>query len=180
MSLAYKDNLLAAGTELVGVDAELHIWDITNTNEVVRSFIDSHHDDITALEFHPTLSNYLMSGSTDGYVNIYDLNQPDEDESLHQVINYASVHSCHFISDSRISILTHMESLMFHDLNDTNYEELVKPKFTDLKDTRELWPNNEYVIDVNPEGYAAYGSNSKIHYHYYHSNHQVKVLIYQV
>lgn len=47
LSLAYKNNLLAAGTELVGVDAELHIWDIRNTDNVVRSFVDSHHDDIT-------------------------------------------------------------------------------------------------------------------------------------
>ena len=76
LSLAYKNNLLAAGTELVGVDAELHIWDIRNTDNVVRSFVDSHHDDITALEFHPTLTNYLMSGSTDGYVNIYNLMRP--------------------------------------------------------------------------------------------------------
>ncbi|RCK66146.1 hypothetical protein Cantr_01959 [Candida viswanathii] len=161
LSLAYKNNLLAGGTELVGVDAELHIWNVANTSEVVRSFIDSHHDDITALDFHPTLSNYLMSGSTDGYVNIYDLNQPDEDEALHQVINYASVHSCNFVTDSRISILTHMESLMFHDLNDTNYEELVEPKFSDLGDVRETWPDTEYVIDMSPHGYAAYGANSK-------------------
>ncbi|EMG48995.1 hypothetical protein SBY92_004239 [Candida maltosa Xu316] len=161
LSLTYKNNFLAGGTELVGVDAELHIWDIRNTDEVVRSFVDSHHDDIMALEFHPTLNNYLMSGSTDGYVNIYDLNQPDEDEALHQVINFASVHSCHFITDSRISILSHMETLMFHDLNDTNYEELVEPKFTDVGDLRSIWDDNEYVVDVRPQGYAIYGANSK-------------------
>ena len=161
LSLAYKNNLLAAGTELVGVDAELHIWDIRNTDNVVRSFVDSHHDDITALEFHPTLTNYLMSGSTDGYVNIYNLIETEEDEALHQVINFASVHSCHFITESRISILTHMETLMIHDLNDTNYEELVEPKFKDFGDLRKEWPLNEYVIDISPTGFAAYGSNSE-------------------
>ncbi|KAI5950963.1 hypothetical protein KGF54_004037 [Candida jiufengensis] len=160
LSLASKNDLLAGGTELQGVDAEVHIWDIRNTKDVVKSFIDSHHDDVTCLEFHPTLTNYLMSGSTDGYVNIYDLSKPDEDDALHQVINFGSVHSCNFITESRISILTHIETLMFHDLNDTNYEELVSPKFDDVGDLRIKWPNNDYVIDIDPDGYVAYGSNT--------------------
>ncbi|RLV91617.1 putative WD repeat-containing protein [Spathaspora sp. JA1] len=162
LSLGFNnDNLLAGGTELMGVDAELHIWDLRNTKEVVKSFIDSHHDDITSVEFHPTISNYLMSGSTDGYVNVYDLNQPDEDEALHQVINYSSVHSCHFVTPSRISVLSHMESLVFHDLNDTNYDELKEPNFTDLGDVRQVWPDNEYVVDVDPRGFVAFGANSQ-------------------
>ncbi|KAI5966808.1 uncharacterized protein KGF55_000217 [Candida pseudojiufengensis] len=159
LSLASKNDLLAGGTELQGVDAEVHIWDIRNTEKIVKSFVDSHHDDVTCLEFHPTL-NYLMSGSTDGYVNIYDLSKVDEEDALHQVINFGSVHSCHFITESRISILTHIETLMFHDLNDTNYENLESPKFEDLGDLRIKWPLNDYVIDLNPSGFVAYGSNT--------------------
>ncbi|KAG5421083.1 hypothetical protein I9W82_000173 [Candida metapsilosis] len=160
LSLASLGDSVAGGTELLGADAEVHVWDLRNTSQIVKSFIDSHHDDVTALEFHPTLSNYLMSGSTDGYVNVYDLSKPDEDDALHQVINYGSVHSCHFVSESRISILTHIETLLFHDLNDTNYEELVEPKQDDRGDLRQQWPNNEYVVDINPCGFAAYGANS--------------------
>ncbi|KAI5967766.1 hypothetical protein CANMA_002946 [Candida margitis] len=161
LSLASQgDYSLAGGTELLGADAEVHIWDLRNPAEVVKSFVDSHHDDVTALEFHPTLNNYLMSGSTDGYVNIYDLSKSDEDDALHQVINFGSVHSCHFVTEKRISVLTHIETLLFHDLNDTNYEELVSPKFDDRGDLRQQWADNEYVIDVYPSGYAAYGANS--------------------
>ncbi|CCG20689.1 hypothetical protein CORT_0A03000 [Candida orthopsilosis Co 90-125] len=160
LSLASRGNLLAGGTELLGADAEVHIWDLRNSAQLVKSFVDSHHDDVTALEFHPTFSNYLMSGSTDGYVNIYDLSKSDEDEALHQVINFGSVHSCHFVTESRISVLTHIETLLFHDLNDTNYEELVGPKHVDKGDLREQWVDNEYVIDISPSGFAAYGANS--------------------
>lgn len=164
LSLAYdkSTNRLAAGTELNGADAEVHVWDLnSSSNNVVKSFIDSHHDDVTSLEFHPTLQQYLMSGSTDGYVNIYDLSAHDEDEALHQVINFGSVHSCHFVSESRISILSHIETLMFHDLNDTNYENLESPNFNDIGDLRVKWPKNEYVVEIFPSGFAAYGSNSE-------------------
>ncbi|KAI5963920.1 hypothetical protein KGF57_001196 [Candida theae] len=160
LSLASLGDSLAGGTELLGADAEVHVWDMRNTSQVVKSFVDSHHDDVTALEFHPSLNNYLMSGSTDGCVNIYDLSKPDEDDALHQVINFGSVHSCHFITESRISVLTHDETLLFHDLNDTNYEDLVGPKSDDRGDLREQWANNEYVVDINPSGFAAYGANS--------------------
>ncbi|KAI3404043.2 hypothetical protein KGF56_003202 [Candida oxycetoniae] len=160
LSLAYKDGLLAGGTELSGTDAEVHIWDIRNSNNsIVKSFVDSHSDDVTALEFHPTLKQYLMSGSTDGYVNIYDISKPDEDDALHQVINFGSVHSCHFLSESRVSILTHIETLMFHDMNNTNYEDSASANFVDLGDLRVKWPNNSYVVDLYPSGYIAYGNN---------------------
>ncbi|KAG2730970.1 hypothetical protein G9P44_006119 [Scheffersomyces stipitis] len=161
LSLGYGHNLLAGGTELVGVDAELHIWDLRNPTEVVRSFVDSHHDDITCIEFHPTISNYLMSGSTDGYVNIYDLNEKDEDDALHQVINFASVHSCHFTGPKRISILSHMETLAFYELNDTNYEVIAEPEPNDLGDVRSKWPDCEYIVDLNTQGYVGVGANSQ-------------------
>lgn len=161
LSFDYFNNLLAGGTELVGADAELHIWDLRNTTNVVRSFIDSHNDDITDIKFHPN-SRFLMSGSTDGCVNIYDLDQEDEEDALHQVINYASVHSCNFIQDKRISVLSHMETLAFYELNNTNYEKVEEPTPNDMGDVRKLWPDCEYVVDVYPNGYVACGANSQL------------------
>lgn len=161
LSVAIRDNLIAGGTELIGSDSELHLWDIRNPKKVVKSFTDSHHDDITDLKFHPRVSEYLMSGSTDGYVNIYNLNETDEDEALHQVINYCSVHSCNFINDHRIAILSHMETLSFHSLNNTNYEVIQEEPMNDIGDLRALWSNCEYVIDINGEGYVSYGANSE-------------------
>lgn len=151
---------LAGGCELVGLDAELHIWDIRNPSSAVRSFVDSHHDDITSIEFHPTLSQYLMSGSTDGYVNIYNLLEEDEDEALHQVINYASVHSCHFTQERRISVLSHIETLSFYELNNTNYDKIEERPPNDLQDLRHRWDDCEYVVDLFPSGHVVFGANS--------------------
>ncbi|KAF3986856.1 hypothetical protein FT663_04194 [Candidozyma haemuli var. vulneris] len=151
--------LVAGGTELAGVDAELHIWD-WKSQELVRSLVDSHHDDITDIKFHPTMTQYLMSGSTDGYVNIYDLREEDEDEALHQVINYNSVHTCNFIREKRISVLSHMETLLFSELNNVDYENPEEPQPSDIGDLR-VWPHCEYVIEVSPLGYAAFGANSE-------------------
>ena len=161
LSLASKDNhVLAAGTELSGTDAEINLWDLRNSDRITRSFVDSHHDDVTALKFHPTLP-YLMSGSTDGCVNIYNLNEPDEDEALHQVINFASVHLCHFVQPHRIGILSHMETLGFWDLNNTDYEVNSEAAPKDLGDVRSFWPDCEYVVDLYAD-YIVYGANSKL------------------
>lgn len=149
--------LVAGGTELVGVDSELHIWD-WRSQELVKSLVDSHHDDITDIKFHPTLTHYLMSGSTDGYVNVYDLRESDEDEALHQVINYNSVHTCNFIRERRILVLSHMETLLFSELNNADYENPQEPQPRDVGDLR-VWPHCEYVVDVSPLGYTAFGAN---------------------
>ena len=159
LSLGYSRGILAGGTELMGVDAELHLWDLTKGGELVRSFIDSHHDDITDIKFHPTDSTCLMSGSTDGYVNIYDLSQEEEEDALHQVINYTSVHSCHFTQPKRVAVLSHMETLSFNEVNDKNYEVNSEPNPKDLGDLREQWPDCEYVIDLK-DNWVAYGANS--------------------
>lgn len=159
LSLATSGNMIAAGAALQGVDAELHIWDLRNTKDPIKLFVDSHHDDIMAIEFHPTLEHYLMSGSTDGYVNIYNLDEKDEDEALHQVINFGSVHSCHFTRKNRISVLSHYETLAFYELNNRNYEKVDEPTPHDLGDVREIWPDCQYLVDVFLRGYIAYGSN---------------------
>lgn len=164
LSIGYSSasHLLAGGTELVGVDAELHLWDLRNPGDVVRSFVDSHHDDITHIEFHPSNSQYLMSGSTDGYVNIYNLEESEEDDALHQVINYASVHTCHFTQKNRISVLSHMETLSIYELNNTNYDTVEEPTPKDFGDVRQIWPDCEYVVDLDPlNGCVAFGANTK-------------------
>lgn len=161
LSIGSKDGYnLAAGAELSGSDAEIHIWDVRNTSLIVRSFVDSHHDDVTDLKFHKTLP-YLMSGSTDGCVNVYNLHEPDEDEALHQAINYSSVHLCHFTRENRIAILSHMESLGFWDLNSTEYEQNTEAEPNDLGDVRSLWPECEYVVNLDPN-FVAYGANLKL------------------
>lgn len=160
LSLDFKNNYVAGGTELKQADAELYIWDL-RSKDVVRSFVDSHHDDITEIKFHPTDDSILLSGSTDGYVNIYDLSIPDEDDALHQVINFASIHSAGWLSPKRIYTLSHMETFAIHELNDKS-EDSHEPKPQEFGDVRENW-ECEYVVDLYP-GFVAVGANSYVIY----------------
>lgn len=172
-SMDVAHGLISAGSQLKGTDSELVLWDTRKLDGPLRSFIDSHNDDITDTKFHPTKSNILLSGATDGYVNIYDLNILNEDDAQLQCINYASVHSAGFTSESRIYVLSHMETFSMFDLSS---EEDINPEAapqtsktdvgsqkrgdTDFGDIREAW-GCEYVIDLYAPGYVACGYNSK-------------------
>ncbi|CAB4252803.1 similar to Saccharomyces cerevisiae YNL035C Putative protein of unknown function with similarity to proteins containing WD-40 domains [Maudiozyma barnettii] len=158
LSLDSREGRLACGTELSGVDAELFIYDIRDFSTPTRGLVDSHHDDITDIKFHPSDNNILLSGSTDGYTNIYDLTEEDEDDALHQVINYASIHSCGWISPRRIYTLSHMETFAISELNDKS-EELKEPQPLDFGDIRDSWGCN-YVVDIYP-GYIATGKSQE-------------------
>ena len=64
----------------------------------------------------------LLSGSTDGLVNIYDTTALDEDEALVEVLNYgASVHHAGYLDDRTVFALSHDETLaVFTELSDIN------------------------------------------------------------
>lgn len=158
LSLDSRHGLLACGTELTGADAEVHIYDIRNWKTPVRSFVDSHHDDVTDIRFHPSDSKVLLSGSTDGYTNVYDLTQQDEEDALHQVINYASIHSCGWLAPRRIYTLSHMETLAIHELNDKS-DDSREPQPNDFGDVRDKW-GCDYVVDIYP-GYIAVGGSQQ-------------------
>lgn len=169
-SMDVNHGLVSAGSQLKGTDSELILWDVRKLDHPLRSFIDSHNDDITDTKFHPTRKNILLSGATDGYVNIYDLNIVDEDDAQLQCINYASVHSSGFTTENRIYILSHMETFGMFDLSskaDIDPESVEVSQVNDYKkgdqdfgDIRQKW-DCEYVIDLYAPGYVACGSNSK-------------------
>lgn len=73
---------------------------------------------VAQLQYHPTRSNILLSGSTDGLVNIYDTTVTDEDEALVQVINHGSVHHAGFLSERTIFALSHDEHFSVHPATD--------------------------------------------------------------
>lgn len=172
-SMDVGHGLISAGSQLKGTDSELVLWDTRKLDGPLRSFIDSHNDDITDTKFHPTRKNILLSGATDGYVNVYDLEVIDEDDALLQCINYASVHSAGFTTENRVYVLSHMETFSMFDLSS---KEDIDPEFVsesssprsntqkrgdkDFGDIREAW-DCEYVIDLYAPGYVACGSNSK-------------------
>lgn len=50
--------------------------------------LSTHSDDITAIQFHPSTSNILLSASADGLLSLSQANEPDEDEAVTHVANW--------------------------------------------------------------------------------------------
>ncbi|XP_050300064.1 WD repeat-containing protein 89 [Anthonomus grandis grandis] len=80
------DRLLAGGTELVEGDAYILFWDVRKHN-LLGAYWESHTDEISQVKFHPESSDKLMSGSTDGLINIYNLEESSEDDALEETLN---------------------------------------------------------------------------------------------
>lgn len=91
---------------------------------------------VTQLQYHPTRSNILLSGSTDGLANIYDTTVSDEDEALVQVINHGSIHHAGFLSERAIFTLSHDEMFSVHPATepDDAAQEPEPVQFGDLRD----------------------------------------------
>ncbi|KAL3468193.1 WD40-repeat-containing domain protein [Aspergillus heterothallicus] len=110
----FETNNIVAGTELVSHQAIVAFWDVRSPNQPHLQYVESHNDDVTELQYHPTRHNILLSGSTDGLVNIYDTTITDEDEALVQVINHGSVHHAGFVNEKTIYALSHDEHFSIH------------------------------------------------------------------
>lgn len=99
LSLAFSSSstpLLALGHELASIDAPIYTYDLRQTSAPVLTYDQSHSDDVTFLEFSSKNSTvadteYLLSGSTDGLMTVYDLSKgSDEDEAVVSAANTGS------------------------------------------------------------------------------------------
>lgn len=154
LSLARDGQRLAVGTELANGDAGVQVFDLRFPKNPVVKYMDSHNDDVTDVQFHPTRLNTLVSGSTDGVVNVYDLNISDEDEAVTHAFNHgASIHRCGFLNDTRVFALSHMETLAIYEATDED------SKTRDFGDLRQAW-GCQYVADY-VGGFFLVGSNDE-------------------
>ncbi|KAE8341130.1 hypothetical protein BDV24DRAFT_151532 [Aspergillus arachidicola] len=129
-------NSLAAGTELVSYQAVVAFWDVRSPGQSRLQYVESHNDDVTELQYHPTRTNVVLSGSTDGLVNVYNTDITDEDEALVQVINHGSVHHAGFLSERTIYALSHDEVFSIHPATDPE-EEVQEPNPVQFGDLRQ-------------------------------------------
>ncbi|OAX78735.1 hypothetical protein ACJ72_06955 [Emergomyces africanus] len=136
---------IVAGTELVSSQSSVIFWDIRSPSLPRLQYAESHNDDITELQFHPTRHNVLLSGSTDGLVNIYDTTISDEDEALLQVVNHGSIHRAGFLGE-HIYALSHDEVFSIHPLNNPD-ENAVEPAAIQFGDLRPV-VQCDYVVQV--------------------------------
>ena len=96
------------------------------------------------MQFHPTRSDFLLSGSTDGLINIYNIFVKDEDDAILQTVNHgSSISHANLLDNSTFFALSHDEVFSVHPLDEEEkYESSVE--FGDLRALFDC----EYVIDV--------------------------------
>lgn len=116
----------------------------------------------TQLQYHPSHSSILLSGSTDGLVNLYDTTVTDEEDALHQTINHgSSIHRAGFIDDVNIYALSHDEKFAMYTMITNVAENVEEPPSVQLGDLREIL-GCDYVATVlaRPGGGGVLGVGS--------------------
>lgn len=86
--LSLDGHTIATGTALDREDASIHFWDTRKPTIPIFSHTSTHSDDITALHFHPTIPDHLLSASSDGLLTITNAAQQDEEEAVQHVGNW--------------------------------------------------------------------------------------------
>ncbi|KAL8393312.1 hypothetical protein RB595_003192 [Gaeumannomyces hyphopodioides] len=136
LACAPEANIVCAGTEYADDRASLVFWDVRRASEPVIQYKEVHSDDITELNFHPTDTNLLLSGSTDGLVNVYDLKITDEDEVVIQTFNHgASIHHSGFLNRSELFALSHDEKFALYDMAEEQEKGSATANFGDTRET---------------------------------------------
>ncbi|XP_042670657.1 WD repeat-containing protein 89 isoform X1 [Centrocercus urophasianus] len=130
-----SDLMICAGTEKVETDTFLVFWDARGSTDCASTmreplgvYSESHNDDVTKICFHPVKPSLVVSGSTDGLVNVFDINKDNEDDALISTCNSDS--SVSFIGWSgkdyeQIYCTTHDEGFCWWDLAQLDTEEPV-------------------------------------------------------
>ncbi|XP_072024520.1 WD repeat-containing protein 89-like [Amphiura filiformis] len=150
-----NDEILCAGTEAIEDDAYLIFWDRRTTN-LLGAYKESHSDDVTQhnpfvlkqVKFHPTMSDWLATGSTDGLVCVFDISQSSEEDALVTTLNSESsvnrIGWCGSNSEYLFG-LTHTESIMIWDA----VESSLLTRFDDVRETlaREDQCTVNYLVD---------------------------------
>jgi WD40 repeat protein len=160
-------NFLAAGIENPEDGSSVspvYIWDQRNPSTPVLEFVESHTDTVTSLQLHPSLPTLLLSASTDGLVNIFDISKPDEEEALYQVINHRSAvaHAGFMYPSTDIYALGTDETLSFYGLQ-SQAEEAPEPTPKAYGDVREQF-GCEYLAKLHWVGSEAYIAAGKHRY----------------
>ena len=126
-SIACWGDLIAAGTEneKEGMgDVSVLVWDARKAAMPLRCYVESHADTVTQVAFHPGQPSLLLSGSTDGLVSIFEVEQADEDDALIQVFNPRSaIHCCGFLGMNEVYALATDEQFFVYKTGEGTFDD---------------------------------------------------------
>ncbi|XP_004837477.1 WD repeat-containing protein 89 [Heterocephalus glaber] len=153
--ISCNDHVICGGTEKVDDDALLVFWDarvnseaLSTTRDPLGTYSETHSDDITQVCFHPSNPNMIVTGSTDGLVNVFDISANDEEQALVTTCNSASSVSCIGWSGrdyKQIYCMTHDEGFCWWDLNHLDTEEPITR--LNIQNVREIINMKEDQLD---------------------------------
>ncbi|GJN75956.1 hypothetical protein PLICBS_010067 [Purpureocillium lilacinum] len=134
MACSASTQTIAVGTELTNHTASIYLWDVRSTPSPRAHYQEVHSDDVTTLSFHPAQPALLLSGSTDGLVNVYDTRVADEDDLTLQTLNLgASIHHAGFLTDTEVYALSHDERFALYDVAEHRASGDATQAFGDLR-----------------------------------------------
>ncbi|KAK3945431.1 WD40-repeat-containing domain protein [Diplogelasinospora grovesii] len=150
LARAGQTDTLATGTELSDQlhQASIQIWDLRSAVAPKVQYDEVHSDDVTELVFHPENPALLLSGSTDGLVNICDTRISDEDEVVIQAFNHGSIHHAGFLNTTEVYALSHDEKFALYDMAEDQIEKGAATQ--DFGDARAQL-QCQYVANVFPK-----------------------------
>ncbi|XP_008848713.1 WD repeat-containing protein 89 [Nannospalax galili] len=149
-----KDHVICAGTEKVDDDALLIFWDARSTSQDLSTrdplgaYSETHSDDVTQVRFHPSNPNMVVSGSTDGLVNVFDISADNEEDALVATCNSVSSVSCIGWCGrdyKQIYCITHDEGFYWWNLNHLDTDEPIT--HLTIQDVREIAHMKECHLD---------------------------------
>ncbi|CEI41152.1 hypothetical protein FVEN_g3504 [Fusarium venenatum] len=139
---------IAVGTELQNHAASIHLWDVRSTPTSKAHYQEVHSDDVTDLSFNPSNPALLLSGSTDGLVNIYDTRIADEDDLTVQTCNVdSSIHRAAWLSATEVAALSHDERCALYDVSEERANGDAVQDFGDMRSVLGC----QYVADITPK-----------------------------
>ena len=115
---------LCAGSEVSDKDKNSYIyfWDIRKPALVLGTYYESHTNDLTDICFDPNRRNVFATASSDELINVFDLNEAEEEDAILATLNVESaVDRIHWTSsvENGLICITQEESVQLW-----NYEEV--------------------------------------------------------
>ncbi|ESO98356.1 hypothetical protein LOTGIDRAFT_159161 [Lottia gigantea] len=143
------DRLICAGTEVdKNKDVFMIFWD-RRKSSYLGSYTESFENEITQVKFHPSKSDCIASGASDGLVNIFNLKETDEDDALQLTLNTESfVARIGWCGEDYSNIYCITDVDTYH-VWDATEGDVIK-EVLNLKDKLKGEESIDYMIDVVP------------------------------